>query len=83
MLAIFALGGMEILVLLFILPVVALAFAFWIWMLVDCITNQGLDSNEKMMWVLVIALTHWLGALIYLCVARAKRNLPAPGTPIR
>ncbi len=68
-------GLMLLLVPLFLI-IGLVAFAFWVWMLVDCLTNQGLDSNERIVWVVVIALTHWLGALIYLCVARSKRLQP-------
>ena len=47
-------------------------FAFWVWMLVHCLQNQGLDGNEKLIWVLVIIFTHFLGALIYFFVGRTK-----------
>jgi hypothetical protein len=47
--------------------------AFWIWMLVDCVTNKKLSDNERIIWVIVIVFTHWIGALIYLFVGRNKR----------
>jgi len=47
--------------------------AFWIWMLVDCITKEPDTGNNKIIWVLVIIFTHWLGALIYLIVRRPQR----------
>jgi len=47
-------------------------FAFWIWMLIDAITNKGLESTEKIVWVLVIIFLHALGALIYFLVGRPK-----------
>jgi len=78
--AIFA-GGEIILVLLMLLvifPLALAALAFWIWMLVSAIQNKGLTDNEKVLWVLVIALLHWLGALIYFFVGHPKRNLPLP-----
>jgi hypothetical protein len=46
---------------------------FWIWMIIDCATKEPSEGNEKIVWILVIALTHWLGALIYLLVRRPKR----------
>jgi hypothetical protein len=59
------------------LAVVGLAlFAFWIWMLVHCLQNKALDSNEKLVWVLVIVFTHFLGAVIYFFVGRTKRLPP-------
>ncbi len=48
-------------------------FAFWIWMLVDAITNKGLTDVEKIIWVLVIIFVHFIGALIYLLLGRPKR----------
>ncbi|MBN2217130.1 MAG: PLDc_N domain-containing protein [Pirellulales bacterium] len=50
-----------------------LGTVFWIWMLVDCATKEPSEGNDKIVWILVIALTHWLGALIYYVVRRPKR----------
>src|SRR5437762_761800 len=33
-----------------------LCLALWIWMLVDCLTNDGIPGSEKVAWVLVIFL---------------------------
>jgi hypothetical protein len=71
------LGGFElILILLFVLPLVLAAFAFWIWMLISAIQNKGLTESEKIAWVLVVALLHFLGALIYFFVGHPKRKSP-------
>ena len=70
MLALFNLGGAEILLILFILPLMLAGFAFWIWMLIHAIQNKGLTDTEKIIWVLVIALLHFLGALIYFFIGR-------------
>ena len=48
--------------------------AFWIWMLVDCATKEPSAGNEKIIWILVIIFTHWLGALIYFLVRRPQRK---------
>ena len=50
---------------------------FWLWMLVDAITNTAIVGTEKIVWVLVIIFTHFLGALIYFLVARGGRARPA------
>jgi len=50
------------------------ATAFWIWMLVDCLTNESSEGNDKLVWVLVIVLTNWIGALIYCFVRRPQRE---------
>jgi cytochrome c oxidase assembly factor CtaG len=60
----------SLLAALFGLLFVVLAFVFWIWMLVDCIKNEGLSDTQKVVWVLVIIFLHALGALIYLLAGR-------------
>jgi hypothetical protein len=47
--------------------------AFWIWMLIDCATNEPSEGSDKVVWILVIVLTHWIGALIYLLARRPQR----------
>jgi len=66
-------GGGELL-LLFLAPLILAAFAFWIWMLVSAIQNNGLDSTEKIVWVLVIIFLHFLGALLYFLLGYPKRR---------
>ena len=46
----------------------------WIWMLVDCATKEPSEGNEKIIWILIIVLTGWIGALIYLLARRPKRR---------
>jgi len=50
-----------------------LATVLWIWMLVDCASKEPSEGNEKIVWILIIIFTHWVGALIYLLVRRPKR----------
>ena len=64
------LGGLEI---VFILGLGLLGTVLWIWMLIDCATKEPSTGNDKSVWSLVIALTHWIGALIYLLVRRPQR----------
>lgn len=45
----------------------------WIWMIVDCATKEPSEGNDKLVWILIILLTHCIGALIYLLVRRPKR----------
>jgi hypothetical protein len=46
----------------------------WIWTLLDCIKYESTEGNERIVWVVVIAATHWIGALIYLIVRRPQRK---------
>jgi len=55
----------------FLLP--ALAAIFWIWMLVDCLTQESSEGNDKLAWTLVILLTNFIGAVIYFFVRRPSR----------
>jgi uncharacterized RDD family membrane protein YckC len=75
-------AGAEIIVMLLMvllfLPVALALFAFWIWMLISAIQNRGLTDNEKIVWVLVVVLLHWLGALLYFFIGHPKRNSPLP-----
>lgn len=53
--------------------VALLGTVFWLWMLVDCLTKEPAASNEKILWTLVILLTHLLGALLYYLIRRPER----------
>jgi hypothetical protein len=75
MLALFNLGGGEIILILALLvlaPLTVLSMVFWIWMLIHAIQNKGLTDTEKIIWVLVIVFLHVLGALIYFFAGRPK-----------
>ena len=47
---------------------------FWIWMLVDCATKEPSAGNDKVIWILVILFTHWIGALSYYLMRRPERK---------
>lgn len=50
---------------------IALALSlFWVWMLVDCLANQ---SEDKLVWFLVIFFLNLVGAFLYYLLARKKR----------
>jgi hypothetical protein len=42
-------------------------------MIIDCATNEPAEGNDKLIWILVIVLTNWIGALIYYFVRRPQR----------
>jgi hypothetical protein len=78
------LGGFEVLLLLGVLLLIPLGlamFAFWIWMLIHAAQNKGLSEGEKVAWVLIIALVHFLGALIYFFVGRPKAKTAPAASP--
>jgi hypothetical protein len=47
--------------------------ALWIWMLVEVLSRETDEGNNRLVWALVIVFTHWVGALIYLFVRRSER----------
>lgn len=47
-----------------------LLLAFWIWMIVDCAKRKFKNDVEKIVWIVVIVLGGWIGALVYLIVIR-------------
>lgn len=68
------LGGLELLVVMFVAGLAVLGTVFWVWMLIDAIQNKGLTDGEKIGWVLAIVFLHCLGALLYLLIGRPKRH---------
>lgn len=50
-----------------------LSTVFWIWMLIDCARHEPREGNDRVVWVLIIAITHLLGALIYYFIRRPER----------
>lgn len=50
-----------------------LGSVLWIWMIVDCVQYERSDSNNKIIWVLIILLTHVVGAIIYFFMRRQPR----------
>ena len=70
--ALFAGGGI-----LFLLIAIVTSI-FWLWMLIDAITNTAINGTEKIVWVLVILFLHVLGAAVYFFVGRGgARSGPA------
>jgi len=45
-------------------------FAFWIWMIVDCAKRKFKNNVEKIVWLIVVVLLGWVGALVYFIVVR-------------
>jgi hypothetical protein len=68
-----ALGWAYVMFMAFFGLVALAGVAFWIWILVDILQHETDEGNQRLIWVLVIIFTHWLGALIYLIVRRTER----------
>ena len=69
-------GGLITLVIWGVGGVVSLvALCLWIYALIDCVKREFPGENEKLIWILVIVLANWIGALIYLFVGKPKGRL--------
>jgi TctA family transporter len=64
--------GLLLLFILLTIAVFILTVIFWIVMLIDSIQRKYKDSNDKVVWVLVIIFTGIIGALIYYFVVKRK-----------
>lgn len=62
-------GYLELFILLFI----PLFLFLWIWPLLECLTKEPSEGNDKIVWLLVILLLSWFGGLLYLLVRRPRR----------
>ncbi len=64
------------------LLVLALALSvFWIVELVDAARREFRDPNMKIVWLLVIVLSHFIGSLVYYFVGKPMGTLPGQGPP--
>ena len=58
---------------LFAIIFVIVTFSVWIWAIVDCL-NSKLSTQEKLLWMIIIVFFHFLGALVYLIVAKSMNK---------
>ena len=75
-------GSWELVILLPVLLLGVVATAFWIWMLIDCVTKENNEGNNRLIWVLIIIFTHWICALFYMIVRRPQRRAEMGGNKV-
>ncbi len=63
----------EMFIMLIFLVFGVLGTVLWIWALVDCIKNVK-NPNDRLMWIILIALTHLIGAILYAVLQRPKNR---------
>ena len=63
----------SFLIVLFVGVIVLGGTALWIWAIVDCATKEPDVGNTKIVWILIVVLAHFIGALIYIIVRRPER----------
>lgn len=47
---------------------------FWIMMIVDAAKREFKNENDKIMWILILVFTSWVGALVYYFVVKKKED---------
>lgn len=57
-------------VLVYLIALIAQVFVLW--MLVDCATNRSILGTDKIVWVLLIIFTNFLGAVLYRFLGRGR-----------
>jgi len=68
-------AGMGLLMLLFWLLMMAAmvgVMVFWVIAIIDVVKREFPGENDKLVWILVVILAGWIGALIYWFVGRQK-----------
>ncbi|MGV3762028.1 PLDc N-terminal domain-containing protein [Parapedobacter sp.] len=55
---------------LILLGSVLLGAALYIYCLIDCIRNNRLQGNSKLLWLIIILIAPFIGSLIYLAIGR-------------
>ena len=54
-------------------------FVIWLWALISAIKNPALDSTMRLVWILVIVFTGFIGAIIYLLIGAKTTGATGPG----
>lgn len=60
------LGGLAFLVVF----LAVFAFAFWLWMLIDCLSRKKFE--DKLVWVIVLLFLNVIGAILYYILVKSK-----------
>ncbi len=60
-----------------ILAVFLLPSIFWLVELIDVVRRRFPEPSTKIIWVLVVIFTHFIGALVYCFVGRKQGTLAA------
>lgn len=61
-------GGWEVL----LLSAIVIPAILWLWALIDCL-KSNFNNNNKLVWVILIVLAPFLGAILYLAIGRGQK----------
>ena len=60
-------------IILFLSLLAMIPLGIWVWILVDCISNEAPGSSEKTTWTVIIIIFGLIGAMAYSVRRRKKR----------
>ena len=60
-------ASIVFIIIILVAIVAILLSAFWVWMLIDCAKR---DFKDKIVWILIIVFTHFLGAILYYYIVK-------------
>ena len=69
--------GIGIAMIIFWLVFGLATLVLWIWALVDVIRREFPNSNDKVLWIVLIIVLGILGSILYLIIGRKKGTIPA------
>jgi len=72
-----AMGAIFIVIWVLMAAAMIALMVFWIIALIDAAKREFPGQNDKLMWILVIVLVGWIGALIYWFVGRQRGTMRA------
>ncbi|HLZ62655.1 MAG TPA: PLD nuclease N-terminal domain-containing protein [Ktedonosporobacter sp.] len=53
--------------------VLIIGVIFWAWTLIDCVTKEPSEGNDKIAWTLFVLFVPFLGSLVYYLIRRPER----------
>jgi hypothetical protein len=69
--------GIPEIAILLVLLLGIVGTVFWIMMIVDCATRQS--DPDRLVWIVIILFTHFIGATLYYFIQRPKGAPRGPG----
>jgi hypothetical protein len=69
-----AVVGLGIFELLILLPALGFFFIPWLIALVDCLKSDFQESNQKVIWIVVLLLVPFLGWILYFIIGRGQKK---------
>ncbi len=64
---------MPFLLLLLLLPFLILIFVFWILTLIEVVTKEPSEGNDKLVWLILVLFFHFVGSILYWLIRRPER----------